>query len=428
MPRITKTLLASLTPKPSKYFVWDTDPHGFGVAVYPGGSQAFIFQYRTPHGRSRRLTIGKTSQLSPDQARKAAKIHAAAVIAGDDPAASKKKAREELSVNDLLDAYLASNAFLEKSQTTRDTDTGRINNHLRPTLGRKLARSLSSENVRGAARAIEQGKTAKNERTGWRGRSIVRGGPGAARQAIRLLSAAYAWGISERLLTDNPAHGIKKGGDGYRDIVMRNAEDYRRLFGTLDHMENERRIQSPVANIIRLIALTGARRDEIAGLEWTEVDLDKGLLTIPASRHKTGTKTNAPRIIGLPMMARQILEDVPRDSDMVFPPLRRDGHGRSYPSSRKGRPPRVNVTTPWRRVRDEAGLPSGIGLHGLRHSLATQMAMAGAQAVEIMTALGHRKLQTSQRYVHVAEDQRAALAEKAAAMITDAMGPKHGRA
>lgn len=63
-------------------------------------------------------------------------------------------------------------------------------------------------------------------------------------------------------------------------------------------------------------------------------------------------------------------------------------------------------------------MPEGIGLHGLRHTFASYMAMQGAQAAEIMAALGHKDMSTSQRYVHWASDQRQHLAERAAATIT----------
>jgi site-specific recombinase XerD len=66
-------------------------------------------------------------------------------------------------------------------------------------------------------------------------------------------------------------------------------------------------------------------------------------------------------------------------------------------------------------------LPEAIGLHGLRHSLASHMAMGGAQASEIMTALGHRQLSTAQKYIHWAEDSRQALAEKAASVVLAGM-------
>ncbi|MGO4839252.1 tyrosine-type recombinase/integrase, partial [Rhizobiaceae sp. 2RAB30] len=82
---------------------------------------------------------------------------------------------------------------------------------------------------------------------------------------------------------------------------------------------------------------------------------------------------------------------------------------------------RLDLSARWREIRTAAELPAGIGLHGLRHSLASHMAMSGSEAAEIMTALGHRDITTSQKYVHWARDQRQKLAERAAAGITAAI-------
>ncbi len=421
MPRITKSLIASSQPKPERYYVWDEKPWGFGLSVFPSGRKSFVFQFRTAEGRTRRATIGKVESLSPDQARERAQEMSETVRKGGDPLEEKKAAREELSVGELFDAYLASEAFTEKAQSTRETDQGRIENHLRPLLGKKFARKLTTEQVKKARREIASGKTARNEKIGWRARSIVRGGEGAARQSMRILAAIYSWARKERLLDHNPARDLDNGGDGERDVVMRNADDYKRLFETLDIMETEGRIRTPVADIFRLIALTGARRSEITGLLWSEVDLQRGVITKSPKRHKTGKKTAKPRIVGLPELARNIIAHHTNDNPegLVFPPVREDSAGRVYPPSRKGGTGCVNVNKDWRAVRKEAKLPEGIGLHGLRHSLATHMAMQGAQAAEIMAALGHRKLSTSQRYIHYAEDARAALAERAAAFISN---------
>ena len=421
MPRITKSLIASSHPKPDRYYVWDEKPWGFGLSVFPSGRKSFVFQFRTTEGRTRRATIGKVESLSPDQARERAQEMSATVRKGGDPLEEKKAARAELSVGELFDAYLASETFMEKARSTQDTDAGRIKNHLRPLLGKKLARKLTTEQVKKARREIAAGKTARDEKTGWRARSIVRGGEGAARQSMRILAAIYSWARTEGLLDHNPARDIDNGGDGERDVVMRNADDYKRLFETLDVMEHEGRVRAPVADIFRLIALTGSRRSEIIGLLWSEVDLQRGVITKSPKRHKTGKKTAKPRIIGLPELARNIIARQFSDNPdgLVFPPMREDAAGRVYPPSRKGEAGSINVNKDWRAVRAEAKLPEGIGLHGLRHSLATHMAMQGAQAAEIMAALGHRKLSTSQRYIHYAEDARAALAERAAAFISN---------
>ncbi len=424
MPRITINLITSSVPAAKRYYVWDVSPMGFGLSVFPSGLKSFVLQYRTAEGRARRATIGKVGSLTPDQARQHALEMLDMIRKGGDPLENKAAARSALTVSDLLDAYLASEAFAEKARSTRETDKGRIGNHLRPLLGQKIAAKLTTEEVKKARRDIVSGKTARDEKTGWRARSIVKGGEGAARQSMRIFAAVLSWAVKEGLVSHNPARDIDNGGDGRREVVMRDSDDYRRLFETLTRMETDNRLRPAVANIIRLIALTGARRDEIAGLEWREVDLEKRLITIPPERHKTGRRTNAPRVIGLPVRALDILASLSPEAptDLVFRPMAMDESGRIYPPSRKGAPSRINVTNAWRKIRKEAALPGGIGLHGLRHSLASHMAMQGAQAADIMTALGHKKLATAQRYIHYAQDARVAVAERAASSISEAMG------
>jgi integrase len=86
----------------------------------------------------------------------------------------------------------------------------------------------------------------------------------------------------------------------------------------------------------------------------------------------------------------------------------------------------MSLSRPWRAIRKQAELPEGIGLHGLRHSTASHMAMAGAEAAEIMAALGHRQLSTAARYIHWAEDARRALAGKAAAVAIAGLNAAEG--
>ena len=161
--------------------------------------------------------------------------------------------------------------------------------------------------------------------------------------------------------------------------------------------------------------MTGARRGEITGLRWSHVEKG-GRIVLPPSAHKTGRKTGKPRIIQLPAVAQQIVADQPQGEadDFVFAPAKGAGA--------------VSLAKPWRAIRAEAGLPDGIGLHGLRHSLATMLAVGGAQASEVMAALGHRKLSTSQKYVHFANNARSALAERAAAPALAGMAAANGSA
>lgn len=86
MPRLTKTYIQNTKPTDKRLFVWDTDVTGFGVKVMPTGVISFVFQYRTPEGKTPRVTIGKMDDaLTVEQARQIAKDLSRDVLNGKDP-------------------------------------------------------------------------------------------------------------------------------------------------------------------------------------------------------------------------------------------------------------------------------------------------------------------------------------------------------
>lgn len=405
MPKITKRVVDAAKPSDKSAFIWDDTLKGFGLLIRPSGVHSFIYQYRTREGRSRRTSIAKVGTITPDKAREIAEGHAATVKVGGDPLDAKAKARDAMTVNQLLDLYLGSSRFKEKAPSTRSIEPGRINRHLRPLLGRSYVHKLTTEDIRRARDAIRDGKTATNEKTGKRGRARVTGGATTARDTIALLRAVLNWAIGEGYIGQNPAQGIKLGSSGRRETIL-DGKGYERLFAALTRMEADKRIRSAVADAVRVIALTGARRSEIAGLRWRHVDLKAGTITLPPTSHKAGHKTGQSRTIHLPAAAVEIIERQDRSGsdDFVFRPAKGDGGT-------------IALSKPWRAIRKEAKLPEGFGLHGLRHTLASMLAMSGGQASEIQAALGHSTIAMAAKYVHWADSARKTLAERAAAPV-----------
>jgi len=205
---------------------------------------------------------------------------------GGDPLGNKQAERDALTVAQALDLWIESARFKERSEATQANDKGRVERHLKPTMGKKFVHKLTAEDVRSAFAKIRDGKTAVNVKTKARGRAIMRGSEGAASMAIRVFRAAMNWAVSEGLAASNPSAAVKIGSDQTRDVILEKPEDYKRLFRTLEKMETEKRLRSTVADAIRVIALTGARRGEIAGLRWSYVDLKNGVLVLPPSAHK----------------------------------------------------------------------------------------------------------------------------------------------
>jgi integrase len=409
MARISKRLVDSAQPKAKRQIIWDDSVSGFGLMIQPTGVRSYCFQYRTPEGRTRRLVLGKHGTLTPDMARDRAEECRRKVEQGQDPAQEKRERRAALSVAQLLDKYLASGKFAEKAETTRAIDRGRIQHHLKPIFGRKIADKVSSEDIRKGFAAIRDGKTAATIKTGRRGLARVQGGEGAARMAIRLLKAVYNWGIESKLLKENPAAGVDVGRDNERTAIIESMEQYSAIFATITTLENTAQVRRPAADAIRVIMLTGARRGEIAGLRNRHLNLKKGIATLDRKEHKTGRKTSKPRIIELPPAALEIIARQPagKPDDYVFQPAYGEGP--------------LSLNKPWRLIRETAGVGHEIVLHTMRHSLATLMAMTGHQAPDIAAILGHRDIKTSQKYIHLAEQHKKKLAERASAGISAAL-------
>ena len=409
--KLTKTEVDKLKPAEKLYIAFDPGLIGFGAAVYPSGQKSFVFQFRTPEGKQRRLTIGKYSEaLTLEQARAIALDHAHRVRNGDDPLAEKQDRRQAWTVAKLVENYLASPTFAGKAESTQYVDRGRIKRHVLPLLGSKVADKVSADDIRRMQRDIAGGKTAGKVATGkLRGVSATRGGSGAADKAVLILRAAYQWAISEKHLAENPCVDVKVAPPGQRGIILEDSNGYRRMFETLDQLENTRQIQSAAADAIRFIALTGCRKGEAANMLWQYVDATNGRVVIPATRHKTGHKTGKPRVLQLPAAAMAIIARQPQGApnDFVFRPAKGAGC--------------IALSRPWMRLHQAAGLPAGLSLHGLRHSLASSLAVSGASNAELMTLLGHRQISTTLRYTHFAENARTTLAERAAAVAVAGM-------
>jgi integrase len=408
MPQITKTLVDKSTPKASRYYVWDDSLPGFGLVVQPTGTKSYCYQYRNQYGVSGRIRLGKHGQITAQEARNLAKDHAANVRKGGDPLAEKRAARGAVKVKELMAAYLDSSTFANKSELTQQYDRGRVERHIVPLIGNKIAEKLSHEDLSKLTQDITKGKTAGDFKTGFRGLARVRGGPGAARMCVRLIKSAYTWAHTAacpKLIKENPVSGFKVSKDA-RKVVNLSTDEYRAVFEALSELERHRAIRQEAADAIRVIALTGARRGEIAGLRWRHLDMKQGRITLPPAEHKSGKKTGEPKKISLNTTAQEIIvrQASGNDDDFVFPPT-------------SGKGP-IQLSKPWVKVRKKAGLKRDIGLHGLRHAYASNMARTGHSAPEIMSMLGHKNLSTSQLYIKDWDEDKKDLAERASAGIS----------
>jgi integrase len=356
--KLTKASVAALVLPLDKneLFVWDDALPGFGVRLR-GDAVRWVVQYRVG-AQQRRESLGDVRKVELDAARKIARQRFAQAELGTDPAAEKAKARAmaiatKLTFAEVRRRYPKAKEDVVRPNTYRAAKL-HLEEHWKPLANRPID-SIKRADV--AARLQEI--------------STERGRMAAAR-ARGNLSAMFGWAMREGLceanpvlVTNDPAEGIAA-----RDRVLNDHE----LATVWRACEDD-----DFGRIVKLLILTGCRREEIGGLKWSEVDLETGELTLPGTR----TKNHRPHILGLPSIGVEILRSTPKRAgrDYVF-----GGRGAAFCA--------WSYATAAMHVRiaraEDTALPRWV-LHDLRRTVRTGMSKIGVAPHIAERVLNHVK-------------------------------------
>jgi Arm DNA-binding domain/Phage integrase, N-terminal SAM-like domain len=183
VPKVTKRSVDALI---ANMAIWDDELPGFGARRRHSGAAYYFLKYRVG-ARQRWHTIGRHgAPWTPEEARKEALRLLGDVVRGNDPGAVRAADRKAATIEELCDVYLAEGVATKKPSTIRN-DRSRIECHIKPLLGHRKIREVTRADVERFQRDVAGGRTAGDRKTGYRGRSIVTGGTGAARLSMILL-------------------------------------------------------------------------------------------------------------------------------------------------------------------------------------------------------------------------------------------------
>jgi integrase len=268
--------------------IWDSRQSGLCLRVTDKGVKTWVFRYRSEDGRQPRFTIGKLPAVTLKDARDRAADLARQVAKGGDPATDRRKARvfatgtlrtfDDLA--DLFEKRCASGEWMPKGkrkrQRTLDDENSVLRLHIRPTFGKMPYPAIAKADVRALLRKM----TAK--------------GIGAqANRTHALIRQVFNFAISEDLVTVNPTTGVNQPApNNARSRVWTDAE-LKTLWEALSDHENiidgdgkRVAISEVMALALKLCAVVGQRRQEVIGMEVSELDLKAKTWTIPARRMK----------------------------------------------------------------------------------------------------------------------------------------------
>ena len=346
---------------------WDSELLGFGVRVYPTGRKVYVVQTRTGGENGKRVTVGRHGVITPEEARRRAALIVSRIKAGEDPIPEPLAVTKGPTVADLAAVYLEEIVEVRLKPASAKVYRSVIGKHVLPALGRKPALSVDHA----AVSALHHSLVAT---------------PSVANRAVEMLFRIYRAAEERELVPEgsNPCRQVSKNRPRRHERFLTDRE-FRRLGRVLDEEEKNGGGRMYAAMAIRLLLLTGCRKNEILNLRWGHVDLEAREMRLEDG--KTGT-----RRVQLSPAAAEVLARIPRveENPYVIPGMR--------PGSRMS-----ELQRPWMRIRERAGLQD-MRLHDCRHSFASRALALGESLPAIGRLLGHSQVQTTARYAHLARD------------------------
>lgn len=369
---------------------WDSAVPGFGVIVTAAGAKSFIFNYRTKAGRQRRFTIGAFPNWTTGAARIEARQLRRVVDQGGDPLADLEADREAPAVDELIARFAHEHLPRRRASTAADYRS-MISKHIAPTLGHFKVAEVTFADVN----RLHHRLTAS-------------GSPYRANRVIAVLSKMFALAVRWGMCEANPCKGIEKNKEYHRRRYLK-FDELTALLKALAAYSDQR-----IADVFRLLLMTGARRGEVLSMRWADLELGNAPDTAIWSKPPASTKQKEQHEVPLSGPARQLLMEARQ---------RQTANRRTLPefvfngSGQKGHV--VEVKRAWRSICKVAGI-TNLRIHDLRHSFASQAISDGASLPLVGALLGHFNPSTTQRYAHMLTDPQRRTVENVGAVITAA--------
>ena len=369
--KLTDALIRRLRPGPREYTVRDTVAPSLGVRVHPSGGRAYVHV-----AAGRRVSLGPAALKTVDAARAESRAHLS------DGVMERKNIPlfRDFAAGPWRDSWIH-----RCKPTTIRWRNGHLKNHLLPAFGDLRLDRITPMMVH---RWFDD---------------FSRSAPGNANHCLKTLRQIFNHAIACGHVASNPARSVRPNP---RKKITRflSREELDRLHEVLDRRERSataQESQRQQIDIIRLLLLTGCRKNEIVRLRRDEVT--ETCLRLRDS--KTG-----PRTVFLNAEVRVIIERRMTGGTAFVFPSPKDA----------GRPLSSNLPL-WYAIRKEAGLDD-VRLHDLRHTYASHAVMQGTPLPVVAKLLGHSQTTMTLRYAHTGNRETEAAAERIGGVISELLG------
>ncbi|QDM40631.1 site-specific integrase [Altererythrobacter sp. TH136] len=347
-----------------------TEQTGFGIEIR-ATSKTYWLYYTTPHGNAAQIKLGGHSDITFDQAKRAAKELRSKIVLGGNPAEEKANRKAVASFKELAgmhvehaEGHLRSHACVELAHRR----------YLIPKFGKLRIDQVTTQAIENYLAELRQ-----------------RLAPASVDRLRLVMHRSYklaqGWGLpgSDR----NPVSAVARPRyDNKRTCLLTPAE-VNRLLGASGRSANP--LLKP---IVQILLGTAARRGEALNAKWEHIDFDREEWLIPH------TKNGHPRRVPLSKAVMATIKALPRTSDWLL----------ANPATGK---PFDNIKRAWRTACIEARLPD-LHIHDLRHAAIGAMINNGVSLHVAGKVAGHLRSESTARYAYVSDSSLAAAVEAGA--------------
>lgn len=407
---LTKTAIAAMDlPQSGEQLIFDTVVPQLAVRLRPSSRAYVLILWDRTRRRKTSRTLGRCTNLTPEQAR----AHAQRLLAQAADGEDIRRARpESMTMAELIEAWRA-----EKGKSRRTADE--LRDKAMDYLGR-LAQAPAATITREQLGAIHHHIATKARRRVFRRvgdelQSVEIGEPGLPATAdkwIATVTAVYSWAQAKGIAAGNPARGIARAYDT-KAAARQNylhGDALVRFWAALEADPD-----ADARDLLLLALYTGQRRGNVLAMRWAHVDLGAARWTIPSSE----TKQRRVQTCALPAQACVILQRRHADAatPWVFPATRAGADGEIGCMSE------TRVRAAWARICAAAQLQD-VRIHDLRHTAGSWLARLGANEAIRQKALGHQTAAMAARYTHLELDPVRDAMQRVADAVTAAATAK----
>lgn len=363
--RINKNAVDGLQAGDRDTFVWDKKLSGFGVKVTPAGRKVYLFQYRMGGRGSkvRRFTIGKHGPITAEFARAEAGRLSLLVKQGVDPQsdkAQKRKVAIDLAFPSYLDRFVDECLKVDWKASAGEVEA-MLRTYALPVLKLKSLPEITAQDISAVLRPLKDK-------------------PASRSKLFAVLRRLFRWAKSEGDISWSPMQDMETPAPpASRKRYLTEEELLLVWNSTAD-------LGYPFGPMIRLLILTGQRRNEVSDLSWKEIDRAASSWSLPASR----AKNNEASLVPLSTLAMDELGAVARRKKKADWPLS------GYVFTTTGKTPVSGYSRAKGRIdklvtKANEGVPlDDWTLHDLRRTLATGMQRLGVRFEVTEAILNHK--------------------------------------